>query len=196
MDLDLFAEHFTKSIPINALVYDNRCFGASDGMPRFEIIPSLQISDIQDAITFAQSLPEVDPEKIAIWGSSYSGAHVLQVAAFDRRVKAVLAQAPMVSGVETTHRVVGSMLLFLSQSSTLVLHLGLLLIADRAARMRGEEAGTLPVVTDDPMGISALPGQEAYDFFQQLRQEKAPTWENKITIKRFVLQNLLKVVSN
>jgi hypothetical protein len=108
MDLDLFAEYFTKSIPINALVYDNRCFGTSDGMPRFEIIPSLQMSDIQDAITFAQSLPEVDPEKIAIWGSSYSGAHVLQVAAFDRRVKAVLAQAPMVSGVETTHRVVGS----------------------------------------------------------------------------------------
>jgi len=107
MDLDLFAEYFTKSIPINALVYDNRCFGASDGLPRFEIIPSLQMSDIQDAVTFAQSLPEVDPEKIAIWGSSYSGGHVLQVAAFDRRVKAVLAQAPMVSGVETINRLVG-----------------------------------------------------------------------------------------
>jgi uncharacterized protein len=109
MDLDLFAEYFTKTISINALVYDHRCFGASDGMPRFEIIPSLQMSDIQDAITFAQSLPEVNPGKIAIWGSSYSGAHVLQVAAFDGRVKAVLAQAPMISGVETVHRLLGPM---------------------------------------------------------------------------------------
>jgi uncharacterized protein len=108
MDLDLFAEYFTKTISINALVYDNRCFGASDGTPRFEIIPNLQMSDIQDAITFAASLPEVDPEKIAIWGSSYSGANVLQVAAFDRRVKAVLAQAAMISGVETVHRLLGS----------------------------------------------------------------------------------------
>lgn len=109
MNLDLFAEYFTSHLPITALVYDNRCFGASDGTPRFEIIPTLQCSDIQDAITFAQSLSEeVDPEKIAIWGSSYSGANVLQVAAFDKRVKVVLSQVPMISGIEARNRLVGS----------------------------------------------------------------------------------------
>jgi uncharacterized protein len=108
MDLDLFAEYFTTHLPITALVYDNRCLGASDGMPRFELIPSLQMSDIQDAITYAQSLEEVNPAKIAIWGSSYSGAHVLQVAAFDRRVKAVLAQGSLISGYENFKGLVGS----------------------------------------------------------------------------------------
>lgn len=109
MDLESFAEYFTSHIPVTALVYDNRCFGSSDGTPRYEIIPTLQTSDIQDAITFVQSLTEeVDPDKIAIWGSSYSGANVLQVTAFDKRVKAVLSQVPMISGIETRNRLVGS----------------------------------------------------------------------------------------
>lgn len=108
MDLDLFAEYFTTHIPITALVYDNRGLGSSDGIPRFEVIPSLQMSDIQDAITYAQSIDEVNPEKIALWGSSYSGANVLQVGAFDRRVKAILAQAAMISGWENFSRLIGS----------------------------------------------------------------------------------------
>jgi cephalosporin-C deacetylase-like acetyl esterase len=95
MDLDAFASYFVQNLPITCLVYDNRGFGTSDtndGAPRHEIVPSQQQSDYSDAITFAQSLPEVDPEKIGIWGSSYSGGHVLYVGAVDRRVKAVLSQ--------------------------------------------------------------------------------------------------------
>jgi hypothetical protein len=61
------------------------------------------------------------------------------------------------------------------------------LIEDRAARLRGEEAGTIPVVTDDPLGVSALPGEQACIFFQRLQKGKAPAWENKVTIKRFVI---------
>jgi cephalosporin-C deacetylase-like acetyl esterase len=74
------------------LVYDNRNFGESDGEPRHEIVPSVQQSDYSDAITYAQSLDDVNADKIGIWGSSYSGGHVLLVGATDRRVKAVLGQ--------------------------------------------------------------------------------------------------------
>ena len=92
MDLNTFAEHFISKIPISCLVYDNRNFGSSDGEPRHEIIPAHQVSDYSDAITYAQSLDQVNPDKIGIWGSSYSGGHVLNVGAYDRRVKAVLSQ--------------------------------------------------------------------------------------------------------
>lgn len=91
-NLGSFAEYFTSNLPVAVLAYDHRCTGASDGEPRREIIPALQISDYSDAITFAQSLPEVAAHKIAIWGSSYSGGHVLTVGAVDRRVKAVISQ--------------------------------------------------------------------------------------------------------
>ena len=94
MDLDVFAENFVSKLSLACLVYDNRGFGSSDcapDQPRYEIIPSLQISDIQDAITYAQTRDEVDAFKIGVWGTSYSGGHCLQVAACDRRVKACIS---------------------------------------------------------------------------------------------------------
>jgi cephalosporin-C deacetylase-like acetyl esterase len=106
MDLDAFAEVFSSKLPLACLVYDNRNFGASDGEPRQEIIPAMQHSDMSDAITYAQSLDEIDPEKIGIWGSSYSGGHVLHVGAVDRRVKAVLCQVPLVDGWANFHALV------------------------------------------------------------------------------------------
>jgi cephalosporin-C deacetylase-like acetyl esterase len=95
MDLDLFAETFVSKLNLAVLVYDNRGFGTSDvapGQPRQEIIPQMQISDLQDAITYAQTREEVNKTKIGIWGSSYSGGHVLYVAAIDKRVKACISQ--------------------------------------------------------------------------------------------------------
>jgi len=95
MGLDSFGEAFVANLKLVVLIFDNRGFGASDagaGQPRLEIIPSDQISDFSDAITYAQSLPEVDSKNVGIWGSSYSGGHVLVVAATDKRVKAVISQ--------------------------------------------------------------------------------------------------------
>src|SRR5262249_29740898 len=84
MYLDSFAEVFAAA-GLNVLVYDNRNFGASDGEPRQEIDPWAQARDYRHAITYASSLPEVDAGRIGIWGSSYSGGHVLMVGAIDRR---------------------------------------------------------------------------------------------------------------
>ena len=91
-----WAEAFQAAVPsLSILVYDHRGFGSSETGPnqvRCEIVPSEQISDMSDAITYAQMRPEVDPQKIGIWGTSYSGGHVLEVGANDRRVKAVISQ--------------------------------------------------------------------------------------------------------
>ena len=109
MDLDAFAERFVSKLPVSCLVYDNRGFGDSDtreGQVRHEIIPAQQTSDISDAITYAQSRPDVNSEKIGIWGSSYSGGHVLHVGAVDKRVKAVLCQVPCVDGYANFHRLI------------------------------------------------------------------------------------------
>lgn len=109
MDLNTFADYFTGTLDITCLVFDNRGFGDSDtgpGQVRHEIIPAIQTSDISDAITYAQSRSEVNPDKIGIWGSSYSGGHVLQVGAVDKRVKAVLSQVPCVNGYDNFNRLV------------------------------------------------------------------------------------------
>src|SRR5687767_10164707 len=97
MYLDRFAEAFAEA-GLASLVFDNRNFGASDGRPRQEIDPWRQVSDYREAITYATTRPELDGDRIGIWGSSYSGGHVLVVGAIDRRVKCVVSQVPLISG--------------------------------------------------------------------------------------------------
>ena len=105
MYLDKFAEVFAEA-GLGALVFDNRNFGASGGEPRQEIDPWEQVRDYRDAITFAETLPETDADRIGIWGSSYSGGHVLVVGAIDRRVKCVAGQVPLISGHNNARRLI------------------------------------------------------------------------------------------
>jgi cephalosporin-C deacetylase-like acetyl esterase len=65
------------------LAYHHRNFGDSDGEPRQELDPWMQVRDYRNAITFVQTLDGVDPERIGIWGTSYAGGHVLVVADAD-----------------------------------------------------------------------------------------------------------------
>jgi dienelactone hydrolase len=54
--------------------------------------PIDQTTDILNAIHWAASDAQCDPQRIGIWGSSYSGGHVVYVAARDPRVKAFVSQ--------------------------------------------------------------------------------------------------------
>lgn len=54
--------------------------------------PIDQTEDIINAISFVEGEPGVDPNRIGLWGSSYSGGHTIWVAAHDRRVKAITSQ--------------------------------------------------------------------------------------------------------
>ena len=78
--LDRYAEVFAAA-GLASIVYDHRNFGASDGDVRQEIDPILQMRDYRHAVTFAMTLPGVNPEKIGAWGTSLSGGHVLMLAA-------------------------------------------------------------------------------------------------------------------
>jgi hypothetical protein len=83
---------------IAVLLYDHANTGTSDGEPRQELDPVLQQRGYKDAITFLAGREDVDAGRIGIWGTSYSGGHVLAVAAHDRRVRAVVSQAMTISG--------------------------------------------------------------------------------------------------
>ena len=100
MYLDRFAEVFAEA-GIGAVVFDNRNFGASDGQPRQEIDPWQQIRDYRDAITWASDLPEVDAERIGIWGSSYIGALYLWSARLTGESSASLLRCRLSAGTRT-----------------------------------------------------------------------------------------------
>ncbi|KAK9413221.1 putative Esterase/lipase [Seiridium unicorne] len=182
MDLDTFAEFFTSNLSLTCLVYDNRCFGDSDGQPRQEIVPALQVSDYSDAITYAQTRPEVNTSKIGIWGSSYSGGHVLQVGACDRRVKAVLSQVPCVDGWANFERLIRPD--FVPGLNQLFQE-GKLLELNRHSRAKGNRPTMLPVVDADVHKPSALPSPDSFEFFTNW--EKKSDWKNDVTVKSIEL---------
>lgn len=91
--LDAYAERFAAA-GFAALVFDYRHFGASEGEPRQLLDIEKQLADWRSAIAWTRALAEIDPERVAIWGTSFSGGHVLTLGAEDRRLAAVVAQVP------------------------------------------------------------------------------------------------------
>lgn len=100
---DNFAAKFASQ-GYAVLLYDHRGFGQSDGVPRYNVDPTVQVADYRNAITYATTLSLIDPERVGIWGSSYSGGECIVVAATDKRVKAVVAQVPTIFSTLTAKR--------------------------------------------------------------------------------------------
>jgi hypothetical protein len=173
MYLDAFAEVFAQA-GLAALVFDNRNFGASDGEPRYEIDPWEQVRDYRHAITYLQALPGIDRERIGVWGSSYSGGHVLVLGAIDKRIRCVVAQVPLVSGLRNVQRLV---------RSDFIAGVRAAFDADREARFAGKEPAMIPVVSEDPLGPCSLPTPDSWQWFTETGRTRAPAWRNETTLR-------------
>ncbi|PPU97997.1 alpha/beta fold hydrolase [Xanthomonas hyacinthi] len=167
--LDRYAQVFADA-GLAVLVYDQRGFGDSDGLPRQEIDPWRQVEDCRHALTFAAACAGIDPARIGLWGTSYSGAHALQVAATDRRVKAVVAQVPGLAGYRNGLR---------RGSYERGEALQAAFAADRLAVLRGGDRARRPVVG---AADALFPSEDAQAFFDAAAAI-APNWRNWTTLR-------------
>ncbi len=163
--LESFALRFAAAGFI-VLLFDYRFFGQSEGEPRCQLFPLEQIEDYRNAITWLSDHPQVDPERIGAWGTSFSGGLMFHLAVFDRRIKATVAQVPSVLNYDNGPRDPER---------------DELLIQDRVARYRTGVVNYLKVVA--PEGEPCiLSGQESYDAFMAM-SGNAPTWRNEVTVE-------------
>jgi hypothetical protein len=109
-----------------------------------------------------------------VWGSSYSGGHVLVLGAIDRRIRAVVSQVPLISGWRNVLRLV---------RADMVAQFRTMFDADREARYAGKEPAMVPVVNDDPMGPAALPTPDSFTWFTETGRSRAPSWQNIVTLR-------------
>ena len=72
---------------------DYRYFGESEGQPRCRLVPRAQVEDVRNALTFLETVPEVDASRLALFGVSLGGSVAAGVAGLDDRVKALIAVA-------------------------------------------------------------------------------------------------------
>ena len=95
-----YAEAF-RDAGCAVVLFDYRHFGASTGAPRQLLDIARQHDDYRTVVEWARRLDGVDPDRIVLWGSSFSGGHVLAVAATDPRIAAVISQAPFTDSIPT-----------------------------------------------------------------------------------------------
>ena len=169
--LERFAHAFADAGFV-ALVHDHRNFGASDGAVRHDIDPWRQIADWRRAISFLESLPEVDALRIGVWGTSYAGGHVLVLGATDRRIRAVVSQVPTISGYEQGLR---------RTPPDAVAALEHAFDEDERAQLRGEPPRRQQVVNADPSVPASYRTHDAISFYLQPLPEGA--WKNEVTVR-------------
>jgi uncharacterized protein len=172
MYLDRFGEAFAAA-GLVALAFDYRHYGGSDGEPRELLIPALQHEDYKNAITWLGGDALVDASRIGVWGTSFSGGHVLHLAAFDRRIKAVVAQVPAVDLWANAERVADPALLDSFVHG---------LAEARAARYPDDDPQRFP--------LSAATGQpafqsddETHNWLIRTRNERAPSFVNEVVLE-------------
>ena len=160
MALPRFAERFLAA-GYAVYLFDYRTFGGSDGEPRHWVDPARHLQDWLAALNHVRQLKAVDSQRIILWGSSFSGGHVLVTAAKNPDVKAVISQVPHVDGLATLRAVPLSSVLRMSVAG----------LRDLLGGLLGHPLYS-PVV-GHPGELAAMSSPEAYDGYMSIVIEDA-----------------------
>ena len=168
------AKHLTNA-GYAALSIDYRTFGESGGEPRGRLFPLEQVEDFRNAISYLETRKEIDPERIGIWGTSFAGGIVIYTAAVDRRVKAVVAQVPIVNGRR-----------WMQTLRTSEQWLGLMerLKEDRRRRFETGESARVAVTARINDEVScAMPADEQIVSLVDMARTAYTTWRPEMTLE-------------
>ncbi len=173
LGLPAFAERFMDA-GFAAYIFDYRCFGDSEGEPRHWVSPKRHLADWRAAIHHVKSLPDIDPDRVCIWGTSFAGGHVLKIASEKPPIAAVISQVPHVDGVASL-----SAMTFRD------------LVSATAAGIRDVVGGMIfgkpyysPVV-GRPGTFAAMNSEDSWDGWHALLPKNS-TWENKVLSRVFL----------
>jgi uncharacterized protein len=156
---------------LDVLLFDYRGFGESSGEPRQFAWPPRHREDYEAAIEYARGLDGVDPERIVLWGTSWSGGHVVYAAAADPAIAAVISQSPDLDGIATLRQIgryagVGHQL-----------KLTWIGIHDTVRMLRNQEPLTIGAVGHP----GEMAGLTTEDSEPGMRAIAGPTWRNEVT---------------
>ncbi len=175
-----FAEHFAAA-GADVLVFDYRGFGTSDGALRQDVDHRRHRADYRAAIAAARARRGVDPLRIALWGSSYSGGHVIAAAAADQRVAAVISQGAAMDGLAALFMVRGE------SGTGKALALTKAGLRDALRALTGRPPALVPIV--GPPGSAAVISAPGAD--EGYRHIMGPTFRNEMCAR-----GILRIAAN
>jgi pimeloyl-ACP methyl ester carboxylesterase len=93
-----FAERFAAG-GFAAMVFDYRHWGRSSGQPRQLLSIRRQLDDYRTVLAWARLREEFDSRRVFVWGTSFSGMHIVELAAGEPGLAGAIAQCPLVDGL-------------------------------------------------------------------------------------------------
>jgi uncharacterized protein len=166
-----YAEAFARA-GLAVLLFDYRHFGESGGEPRQLIDIQQQLEDYRAALRFVRHRAGLDARRIALWGTSLSGGHVIEIAAEDPQIAAVVSQVPF-TGVEFGRSS--------PRSTVATLKLVAAAIRDRLHGLFGLPPYLVQLV-GPPGTVAAFNDADAVDVLRTLAAD-APTWRNAFSAR-------------
>ena len=122
-------------------------------------------------IDWARRSDGIDPDRIVLWGSSFSGGHVLAVAATDPRIAAVISQAPFTDSIAVMRQIPLRNVLRGSAAA----------MADRVGAMLGRAPRNIPAV--GPPGTFAIMTEaDAQQGFEAIVNPNT-LWRNEVAAR-------------
>ncbi len=165
-----YAEAFRRA-GFAVILFDYRRFGTSTGEPRQLLDIAAEKDDYRAVIAWARKTAGIDPDRIVLWGSSFSGGLVLEVAAEDPQIAAVIAQAPFTDSVAT----------ILAMPVRNVIRASVEALIDRAGALLGREPRYIPAV-GEPGSFAAMTAPEAKPGFDALVGPESH-WRNEVAAR-------------
>jgi fermentation-respiration switch protein FrsA (DUF1100 family) len=168
--LDAYAERFAAA-GIAALVFDYRHFGASGGEPRQLLDIGEQHEDYRAAVAYARARDWVDPDRVALFGTSFSGGHVIAIAAGDPRIAALVSQCPFTDGLATLPKlgVVNAIKLTIAG------------LSDQVRALRGHPPLYIPAI-GAPGSLAVMTTPDSKPGFEALLPAET-RWENRVAAR-------------
>ncbi|MDR7017560.1 alpha/beta hydrolase [Acinetobacter sp. 3657] len=169
-----FVEAFMQ-IGYAVMTFDYSTWGRSQGIPRNQISPWLRVREAEQAIQYLQRLEEIDANKIVIWGTSFGGGHVIDLAAKYPNLLGAIAHVPMLDGVRAV----------LANSVKDMLKIGLKVIQDY---LPSQSRTYIPVIAPTHQ-FATMNRDQAYDFLVKNYNELGTSiddYDNRVTARSVI----------
>jgi len=168
--LDAYAERF-QTAGLGVLLFDYRHFGASPGEPRQLLDIKRQQADFRSALAYARQLDWVDADRIALFGSSFSGGHVIAVGAQDGRIAAIVSQCPFTDGMASLPKLGARNILLATVAG----------IRDQLSALGGRPPHYIPAV-GPPGSFAVMSTPDSQPGFAGLTPPET-LWENRVAAR-------------
>jgi uncharacterized protein len=156
------------------LTFDNRNFGESEGEPRQHLDTAEQVEDLSNAVSYLLTREDVDPDRLGLACVCMGAGYALAVASMDLRVRALAIVAGAYNITDTYREFLGEDG-FAGYLRTLN--------AAREAQYENGEVQYMPAIAGPPdYAPSAMPVEEAYEYYSRAHATEAPNWENRVTV--------------